>query len=149
MNHFGTLPEFTDLRHVSSESNDYESLRDFTWSSWIHAMSPLDLSVQVHFGSSGLRGSEISVLKLKTPLQYSRSSRSVDKCPCANRWLTTLRLFGLWVFQHFDLRLPLDLLTCRHVSSWIQWSRFSPALWLSMLRESQVSNLPPPWTHGI
>jgi hypothetical protein len=117
-----------DLCHVSFESNGYESLWDFTWSSQIHATSPLDLSVQVHFGSSGLRGLEISVLKLKTPLQSSWSSRSIDKCPHANRRLTTLRLFRLRVFQHFDLRLPLDLLTCRHVSSWIQWSIFSPAL---------------------
>jgi hypothetical protein len=46
------------------------------------------------FSSSTLRASAISVLKLKLQCNFPRSSRSGDKCPLADRRLSTLQGFG-------------------------------------------------------
>jgi hypothetical protein len=94
---------------MSSESNDYESLRDFTWSSRIHATSPLDMSVQVHFGSSGLRGSEISFLKLKPHYNLPRALDLLTSVPVPidGSWLFSSLGFGCFNTSTFSL--PMDL----------------------------------------
>jgi len=64
----GLYLEYMDICHISLISDGYESLRDFTRSPQIHATSPLDLSAQIHFGSSGF---DSLSSQTETPLQFS------------------------------------------------------------------------------
>jgi hypothetical protein len=50
--YFGYLPKVHVFMPRLPKYDDYELLRDFTQSPQIHAMSLLDLEVQIHFGSS-------------------------------------------------------------------------------------------------
>jgi hypothetical protein len=108
-----------DLHHVPLRSGGYKSLRDFTRSSRIHTKSPLDLTVNILLRVFGSSHSDDLNSQLKNPLQISRSSRSVAKCLLIDQRISSLWVFKLRMFQHFNLCLPLDLLTYQHVSSWI------------------------------
>jgi len=116
MNYFRIYPKFTDLCHVSSRSDDLNSLQDFTRSSQIYATCLLDPMVQIHFESLVF---DNIISQIETPLQFTRSSWSIDKCPRTDRQLLALQLFELRVFQTFTFFLPLDLMRNQHVPLWI------------------------------
>jgi hypothetical protein len=119
-----------DLCHISLRSDGYESLRDFTQSPQIHATSPLDLSAQIHFGSSGLRDSAISVLKLKPHYNF----------PGARDLLTSVHLqiddsrlfdssgFGCFNASPFPSSRSHDPPTCTLLDLTVQISFGSPTL---------------------
>jgi len=56
------LLEFMIYFHVPSGFDDPDSLRVFTQSPQIHATCPLDLTVEIHFGSLDLWDSGVSTL---------------------------------------------------------------------------------------
>jgi hypothetical protein len=103
-----------DIHHVPLRFGGCKSLRDFTRISQIHATSPLDL--QGLDLTSRLRTLAISVLKLKTPLQLSQSSRSIDKCPPIDQRLSALRLSALQKSQVSNLA-PSGLLSDKSVGA--------------------------------
>jgi hypothetical protein len=86
-----------DLCHVSLRSDGYESLRDFTRSPWIHATSPLDLAVQIYFGSSGFDNLR-SQLKPRYTLPRAR-----DLLTSVPLQIDDSRLFGYSGFGCFNL----------------------------------------------
>jgi hypothetical protein len=134
-----------DLCHVSLKSHGSESLRDFTRSSRIHATSPLDLSVHIHFGSSGFDN-----LRSQLKPHYSLP-RALDLLTSVPVQIDDSRLFGYSGFGCFNLspfpsfgshdpptRILLDLTV---------QIRSGP----SALRTSEISSfkLASSWTHGI
>jgi hypothetical protein len=62
---------------------------DFTLSSQIFAMSPLDPMDHIHFRTLGF--GDLIYQTEKTPQLIPRSWKSVDKCPSTDRQLSALR----------------------------------------------------------
>jgi hypothetical protein len=102
-----------DFFHVSPAYDDYKSLPNFIQSAQIFATSPLlvrqlrftsgDPMTWICFGSLGFANIKY---QLRGSIQFSRSSRSIGKCPLIDRRLSALRLFVLREFQVSNLPPP-------------------------------------------
>jgi hypothetical protein len=93
----GLYPECMDLCYVSLRSDGYELLWDFTQSSHIYAKSPLDMAVQIYFGSLGFDSLS------SQPKPHYNLPRACDLLTSVPLQIDDSRLFSYSCFGCFNI----------------------------------------------